>query len=180
MANLSAARAGERNATLNKTAFALSQFVRDGLLDADFVTPCLLEIAVRKGLPRSEAERTIRSGLGAGNVRRLSAWGCRRLIFQLPISARGKLLLDVLSNYANRDDGWSWPSQRTLIQDCSFGGFRALTQALKEIEPFVEVQSMHRGRGRPCNSYRLRWDVIGRVQHGFPTGPSFPLSKNPP
>ena len=54
------AQPGERNDRLNWAAYT----GRD--LDHREVTAALLRAAQEVGLPRAEAERTIRSGLGAG------------------------------------------------------------------------------------------------------------------
>lgn len=157
LAEIARARVGERNHILNRAAFALAPFVRDGQLDGDLVRRCLSEIAIAKGLPLREAEKTIASGLTAGAAKHRSVYECGRLIGALPLSARGKLLLHALCHYRSRTE-WCWPSQRTLIRDCSFGGFRALVQAFQDAAPFVEVK--RRGRS---NCYRLRWAAIEKT-----------------
>ena len=57
---------GERNHGLNRAAFCLGQLVGGGELAADLVHRELLTAALSTGLSESEASRTIRSGLGAG------------------------------------------------------------------------------------------------------------------
>jgi hypothetical protein len=57
---------GCRNDTLNRAAFALGQLAGAHLLDETTARDELLAAAQRIGLPRSEAERTIASGLTAG------------------------------------------------------------------------------------------------------------------
>lgn len=57
---------GQRNDTLNRAAFALGQLVGAQLLDHDVARDELVSAADRIGLPRTEAERTITSGLTAG------------------------------------------------------------------------------------------------------------------
>lgn len=52
--------------TLNRAAFALGQLVGAQLLDQRIVRDELTSAAVRIGLPRGEAQRTITSGLTAG------------------------------------------------------------------------------------------------------------------
>lgn len=57
---------GSRNASLNKAAFALGQLVAAGLLPDALARSALAEASAAIGLPASEADRTIRSGLSAG------------------------------------------------------------------------------------------------------------------
>jgi putative DNA primase/helicase len=57
---------GERNDTLNRCAFKLGQLVACGLLDASAVTTDLARCARQIGLEEVEIERTITSGLEAG------------------------------------------------------------------------------------------------------------------
>ena len=57
---------GERNHGLNRAAFCLGQLVGGGELASDLVHRELLTAALSTGLSESEASRTIRSGLGAG------------------------------------------------------------------------------------------------------------------
>jgi hypothetical protein len=72
---------GDRNHTLNIAAFSLGQLVGAGALDRKTVHDHLLAAALACGLPRREAEATIKSGLDAGvaQPRDLSAidalWG---------------------------------------------------------------------------------------------------------
>lgn len=61
-----AARPGQRNETLNRSAFALGQLVGARLLDEAIARDELVSAAARIGLSRSEADRTITSGLTAG------------------------------------------------------------------------------------------------------------------
>jgi hypothetical protein len=61
-----AATPGQRNDTLNRAAFALGQLVGAHLLDQNIARDELLSAAGRIGLPRTEADRTISSGLTAG------------------------------------------------------------------------------------------------------------------
>jgi hypothetical protein len=64
-----AAAPGHRNDTLNRAAFALGQLAGAQLLDHHIARDELVSAAERIGLPRSEAERTITSGLTAGTHR---------------------------------------------------------------------------------------------------------------
>jgi hypothetical protein len=57
---------GHRNDTLNRAAFALGQLVAAQLLDQHTARDELISAAGRIGLPRTEADRTITSGLTAG------------------------------------------------------------------------------------------------------------------
>ncbi|HQP56665.1 MAG TPA: hypothetical protein PLN83_11190 [Syntrophorhabdus sp.] len=57
---------GERNNQLNKSAFALGQFVSAGHLEEREVVKALLKAAIYVGLSHDEIEKTIRSGLDAG------------------------------------------------------------------------------------------------------------------
>jgi hypothetical protein len=61
-----AATEGNRNHTLNSAAFALGQLVGSQMLDEATAHDELVSAAGRIGLPRTEAERTISSGLTAG------------------------------------------------------------------------------------------------------------------
>ena len=63
---LARASEGARNDTLNLAAFTLARFVGVNLLDEHTVAGDLLRLAVLRGLPAGEAERTIRSGMAAG------------------------------------------------------------------------------------------------------------------
>ena len=60
------ARPGTRNDTLNRAAFSLGQLAAAGLLPPLAVATALAGAAERAGLPKSEARRTIRSGMTAG------------------------------------------------------------------------------------------------------------------
>ncbi|MFC6156118.1 bifunctional DNA primase/polymerase [Kribbella jiaozuonensis] len=64
---------GYRNDQLNASAYALGRVAASGALDAQMVSDELLSAALRVGLGRREAERTIESGLTAGlsNPRRI-------------------------------------------------------------------------------------------------------------
>jgi hypothetical protein len=66
LAGLAAAVEGTRNATLNRAAFSLGQFVATGLIDRDQVTSELERVATGLGLGQREIERTVASGLAAG------------------------------------------------------------------------------------------------------------------
>jgi hypothetical protein len=57
---------GERNHTLNRSAFKLGQLVATHQLDEETATEALSNAAGAAGLPEIEAAATIRSGLGAG------------------------------------------------------------------------------------------------------------------
>ena len=63
---VAAAPEGTRNATLNAGAFALGQLVGAGALDRGESERALLAAALAVGLGEREAERTVRSGLDAG------------------------------------------------------------------------------------------------------------------
>ncbi|MEU4292092.1 bifunctional DNA primase/polymerase [Kribbella sp. NPDC026596] len=73
--NVLAAVPGQRNDTLNRAAFALGQLVGAHLLETATARDELISAATRIGLSRTEAERTITSGLTAGtrHPRRRSA-----------------------------------------------------------------------------------------------------------
>jgi putative DNA primase/helicase len=66
------AQYGERNRTLNHAAFRLGQLIPSGTVDVDSAWDALVLMAEQVGLPRSEAENTIASGVlaGACNPRR--------------------------------------------------------------------------------------------------------------
>ncbi len=57
---------GTRNSTLNTSSFSLGQLVADGVLDLHEVAGTLLGAALASGLGETEAQRTIESGLRAG------------------------------------------------------------------------------------------------------------------
>lgn len=57
---------GTRNHTLNSSAFSLGQIVAGGLLDLHETAGVLLDAAIASGLGEVEAQRTITSGLRAG------------------------------------------------------------------------------------------------------------------
>jgi hypothetical protein len=63
---LLAATEGRRNHALNAAAFALGQLVGADLLDEHATRDELISAAGRIGLPRTEAERTVTSGMTAG------------------------------------------------------------------------------------------------------------------
>jgi Bifunctional DNA primase/polymerase, N-terminal len=63
---LAMAPVGERNHTLNAAAFSLGQLAIEGCLDVDQIGDTLYDVALRIGLRSDEAEKTIRSGLIAG------------------------------------------------------------------------------------------------------------------
>ncbi len=63
---LRAAPQGDRNNQLNKSAHALGQFIGAGALDRATIEAHLAHEALALGLPMSEANRTIRSGIEAG------------------------------------------------------------------------------------------------------------------
>lgn len=62
---LEGTKEGDRNAQLNKSAFALGQLVASEI-DQDQVETELLTVAISIGLSESEAKQTIKSGMGAG------------------------------------------------------------------------------------------------------------------
>jgi len=70
---LSRARDGTRNDTLNKTAFAIAGFVKGGYLPHDWAIAKLETVAVKIGLPQSEARATIRSAFIAASPREMSS-----------------------------------------------------------------------------------------------------------
>ncbi len=57
---------GSRNDQLNRSAFALGQFIGSGDLDRSEVEQTLLKVAREKGLSEGEAKATIRSGIEGG------------------------------------------------------------------------------------------------------------------
>ena len=61
-----AAPVGERNTTLNWAAFRMAGVVTAGVINRDLARDALVESALEAGLSMSEAQRTARSGLGAG------------------------------------------------------------------------------------------------------------------
>jgi len=66
---LSAAQEGARNLQLNKSSFALAQLVSTGHVNESELEQKLLSTALGLGLERSEAEKTIRSGMDAGRAK---------------------------------------------------------------------------------------------------------------
>lgn len=74
--SLRQAQPGARNTSLNDAAFNLGQLVGGELLAEDVVRSKLLTVAEELGLPRGEAEDTVRSGIDAG--RRHPRGGPRR------------------------------------------------------------------------------------------------------
>lgn len=66
---LSEALRGGRNNQLNRSAFALGQFVGAGALDRRGIEDALERVATRLGLHRHELRRTIQSGIEAGIAR---------------------------------------------------------------------------------------------------------------
>lgn len=64
--NVATAGNGTRNDTLNAVSYRLGRFVSDGALAGHQVHADLLAAATSAGLPEREADKTIRSGLGAG------------------------------------------------------------------------------------------------------------------
>lgn len=67
LTKLSSSSVGERNSTLNKCSFSLSQIVAAGHLNGAYVKECLREGATAIGLNADEIERTISSGFQAGS-----------------------------------------------------------------------------------------------------------------
>lgn len=57
---------GQRNATLNKSAFSLGQFIASGYLDRGEVEELLRTAALAVGLGETETDATIRSGIESG------------------------------------------------------------------------------------------------------------------
>jgi hypothetical protein len=79
--NVLASVEGNRNDTLNKSAFALGQLVGAGALDREKVRAALHSAATKVGLPETEAASTIDSGLAAGSKKPLnvvSTWDSDR------------------------------------------------------------------------------------------------------
>jgi hypothetical protein len=66
LAKVALAAKGERNHILNSASFSLGRLVAGGELDQPEVENCLLDAALRCGLPESEARKTIASGLAKG------------------------------------------------------------------------------------------------------------------
>jgi hypothetical protein len=66
LANLERTVEGDRNNQLNKSAFALGQFIGAGLLDPDRVEAELTRVALAIGLNEHEIQASIRSGIEAG------------------------------------------------------------------------------------------------------------------
>jgi hypothetical protein len=69
LAQVAAAPVGTRNTTLNRAAFRLGQLAGAGMISLEELHQQLLDAAQVTGLPRSEAEATIASGLRAGALR---------------------------------------------------------------------------------------------------------------
>jgi len=65
---LSSVREGERNDTLNRSAYSLGQLIAGGELDEKTVRIGLLSTAVMVGLDSGEAEKTIESGISGGKA----------------------------------------------------------------------------------------------------------------
>jgi Bifunctional DNA primase/polymerase, N-terminal len=65
---VAAAPEGERNGRTFWAACRASEMVASGLLCVDTAVAVITEAATRAGLPRSEAERTVRSGIRTGGV----------------------------------------------------------------------------------------------------------------
>jgi hypothetical protein len=63
---VASAQQGERNITLNLAAFRLGQLIPTGTMDLYTALDALVQVAERVGLPTTEAESTIASGLRAG------------------------------------------------------------------------------------------------------------------
>lgn len=59
---------GERNTTLNWAAFRMAEIVAAGVINRDLARDALIESALEAGLSMSEAQRTARSGLVAGEI----------------------------------------------------------------------------------------------------------------
>lgn len=68
LVRLSAAVEGERNDTLNRSAFSLGSLVAGGELDKHQVEAVLLSAAISIGLTELEARATIKSGMDAGTL----------------------------------------------------------------------------------------------------------------
>lgn len=68
VAKVISAPVGTRNDTLNKASFALGKLVPFGELSRDTIKSALLKAALAAGLPEDEAEKTIASGLAAGEL----------------------------------------------------------------------------------------------------------------
>jgi len=66
VAELLEAEEGTRNATLNKSAFAMGQLVGVGMLDEQDAAVVLEDAGQRIGLPPGEVRRSVASGLRAG------------------------------------------------------------------------------------------------------------------
>ncbi|HLT09226.1 MAG TPA: bifunctional DNA primase/polymerase [Micromonosporaceae bacterium] len=66
LGRLALATEGTRNETLVRAAFRAGQLAGGGELDAYHAHDQLLAVAIRIGLPQSEAEHTIRSGMRSG------------------------------------------------------------------------------------------------------------------
>lgn len=60
---------GARNDTLNREAFSIGAFVRDGLLERASVEAELFSAALASGLAHAEVEKTLRSGLDSALTR---------------------------------------------------------------------------------------------------------------
>jgi hypothetical protein len=66
VANVAGSEEGTRNSTLNNAAFSLGTLIGAGAIDRADVEQALLDAALECDLPDEEAERTIASGLDAG------------------------------------------------------------------------------------------------------------------
>jgi hypothetical protein len=69
VAHVRLAPVGSRNHELNRAAFALGQLVGAGHLTHDITSAALVDAAIAAGLPEREAQRTVDSGLAAGQAR---------------------------------------------------------------------------------------------------------------
>lgn len=70
---LSQAREGTRNDTLNKSAFAIAGFAKAGYVPQDWAIAKLEAIAVKIGLPLPEARATVRSAFLAARPREVAS-----------------------------------------------------------------------------------------------------------
>jgi hypothetical protein len=66
LAELLGTEEGERNHTLNKSAFVIGQLVGAGMLDGEDATAVLEDAGQRIGLSLGEVRRSVASGLRAG------------------------------------------------------------------------------------------------------------------
>ena len=143
VAILASAPEGARNSQLNKSAFALGQFVGAGVLSEAEVIQELSGAATYVGLDQSEIEKTIRSGLKSGAK-------CPRVVDCATNAEKARSILKDLSDKIKEDPGIiyepeyfdalkeifyndprEWTRVKKILQSCKVS-IRDLVSSLKE------------------------------------------------